>query len=176
MEFYEEKVPEIPPSKKYDIISNGKSFRDFQLLEKGVSSLGLKTLIIGKEDSDSKFIEYKVKADSVENVRLCSEAKAMCIAINSQNNGICGITSLNDALAFEIPVLISDNARLGFDVEQIGIGLVYKAGDLQSFEEKLKILASGAFISKTKSNIRKFRQENSYKEFSEFIAKIICEV
>ena len=168
--FYERhKLSEV----QYQIISNGKSFRDFDILEKCCTELKLKTLIVGIERINTEYLTYIPNVCAVDNSLLCSMSRTMAITVNEKNNGICGITSLNDALAFEMPVLISDNARIGFNVEELGLGLIYKCGNYDSLKEKMKLLITDDFIESCKKNICRFREVNSYEKFSDFTSKLV---
>lgn len=156
--------------KKYDFYLNGKTLRDFNLVADAFRRCDYKVLALQNMMGEGK----KVQAVSdVENIRFCCLSKIMLIPIKSGILQICGLTSLIDALALEMPFIISDSANLGFselEVKEMLGGTVYKAGDKQDFLEKLK-----DSIEHYKPNIAglAFILANNYEHFRTRILQLI---
>lgn len=100
--------------KKYDFYSNGKSCRDFDLINR--LDTPYKMLVLANTQSDTREKTFKYRVSDKENVALCAQSRVMLIPVCENVHGIVGLTSVCDALAMGMPILISDSAHIGIDV------------------------------------------------------------
>lgn len=163
---------ERPQEKKYDFYSNGKTLRDFTLLEDVFQHCDYKLLIL-QNSVNGKNIHCISRVSDVENVKFCCLSKVMLIPLKKGITQICGLTSLIDALALKLPFVISDSANLGFSnagIESLLGGIVYKSSDKEDFLEKLK-----KSIENYGQNLAgyAFALENDYEQFRNKISALL---
>jgi hypothetical protein len=78
-----------------------------------------------------KFIDYS------ETTRMFAASRALAIPM-FQQEGLCGLTSLLDALGAGKPVIITRNSNLDLDVEKLGIGRWIDPGDVQGWIDAMR--------------------------------------
>ncbi len=163
---------------KYDFYSNGKSFRDFSLLSAALHSTKYSALVLSNKkeenyfDSDIKVIQY---ANQKDNINYLCQSKVMIVPVVKNHKGVCGVTSINDALALNKPLLISNSCNLGFSAEEAGIGLTYTAGDLEDLKNKMRVILIPEVYNSIKKTMMKFSKDNEYSKFENLIKNLITE-
>lgn len=78
-----------------------------------------------------RFIEYS------ETSRMFARARALAIPMMAQD-GLCGLTSLMDALGAGKPVVMTRNRNLDIDIEALGIGRWVAPGDVDGWVDALR--------------------------------------
>lgn len=163
-----------PKEIKYDFIAAGKTHRDYGLMKSSLQKLNLSFRIFGDKSETNNSVSYP------ELLRFYSESKFICIPmknVDPSGGTLIGLTSLVDALALGIPVLISDNSQLGIDIEGLKLGYVYKTEDAHDFEKKIKqiLQMSEEDYNIMKCNCKNFAKANSFRKFSDTINCILNE-
>ena len=137
---------------EYYFASIGKCFRDDDILAQASESLGARTLVISDVNSLAKKYRDVTFVAGVRNgenpvgyrevFKYMQKTKFIVIPIIPQpygfSLGLSGLTSFVDAMAAGKPVLVSDNTNMGVDVENLGLGFVYKAGNMNEMKEKMQ--------------------------------------
>lgn len=179
-------------SLRYDFISAGKSSRDHDCMIKAASSLDKGLSIIVTDVYEKTNIDNKIKIISgtkssenstsdIDVFSMYSESKFIVIPISKRSvktqYSLSGLTSFVDAAACGKPVLVSDNTNMGIDVEMLGIGLTYKAGDANDMAAKMERLMnlSDSEYNNMCANMRKYSETHNYNVFCNKIVKIIKE-
>lgn len=174
LNFYNTNSFEVVNEKTIDFYSNGKSFRDFDILRN--LDLPYDITILANKDFVPSNLNIKIleHVDAIKNVQLCKQSKIMLIPISKNVRGICGLTSVIDGLGGGMPLLISDNSNIGLDIEKQDIGFVYKAGDKEDLKRKMKEILIPENYNRMKSNVKSFAENNDYNKFAMEI-KILLE-
>ena len=175
---------------KYDFVSAGAAVRDFQCMATAMDGLDGTAAII-----TNKVLQYdQNKIDiiggpgnsnysvSYENTyKYYSESKFICIPTKVLNGKkkytLSGLTSFVDAVVMHKPVIISDSTNMGIDVESLGIGTVYKAGDVEDMRNKMLYLMSlsDSQYHKMCDNMERYSKGHAYDDFCNKLLKIIRE-
>ena len=183
--WYWEKIKElnIEPNHGSFFVDNGKTLRDHQLLYKVCNDNKLPLLMCSNEHINSEFVTcYHIDDFSDETIMIRKIYGSQCIVIPTikmDKMGPIGITSFLDAIAYEIPVICSDNTCFAEIVSQYGLGLVYKAGSEKSLSEKMiNIYNDVELYEKCKKNMIDYSNspENSLIRYSLNLKEIIEEV
>jgi glycosyltransferase involved in cell wall biosynthesis len=72
-----------------------------------------------------------------ESVRLFASARALAIPMVAQD-GLCGLTSLMDALGAGKPVIMTRNRLIDLDIEALGIGRWVAPGDVDGWIDAMR--------------------------------------
>lgn len=161
MDFYLQKADEI----EYDLVAAGKTHRDYNLMKSQCNKFNVKYIIFGDKSQIKNEISY------VDLLNIYCKSKFVCMPlsnINLDGKLLIGLTSFVDAMALGLPVLISDNSEIGIDIEELNLGLVYKAGDEKDFASKLKTLISMSDndYNEMSKSCHEFAVHNSFSIFS----------
>ena len=161
------------------LISTGKSFRDDELLISVCKTIGQPLrLFADRENNLDPIVKYAAKEGyprMLSVMKTCAINVVACKdhARNGRKN-LCGLTSVIDGLALGMPLIISDNCNLSFDVEKEGFGFVYKCGSFQSLKEKIELMTSNQeLMSEMGNRARVFAEKNNYKIYCERLWKIM---
>jgi glycosyltransferase involved in cell wall biosynthesis len=77
--------------------------------------------------------------------------------------------SVNEAMNFGLPVIISSTCGSSFDLVEVGKnGFVYSEGDINTLERQLQTLVSN-------QNLRKIMGEYSLEKIAEFSHQVTCQ-
>lgn len=159
-------------NKVYDMYSNGKTYRDYSILfEYAKRNPDSKLLVLGLEKVDYENIACEYRVSDIENVKNCMLSKIMVIPIIKNVKAIVGLTSVNDALALGLPMLIANTAHIGFNIHELGLGLEYDAENYNDFVTKYDLLCKD--YESYKHKIKTFIQENNYETFEQKIIKTL---
>lgn len=129
------------------IISTGKTLRDLDILEKVCKEIHLSVIII---TDNIKMTDYNiVQSGNVGKNAITYSSLLEYLEKSNINvipcqkkigrNTICGLTSFLDALAMGQPIIMSDNTNISVDIEGLGIGYIYRAGNKDDLKAKLKV-------------------------------------
>lgn len=165
-----------------DFVVAGRTGRDYPLLADVIVSADVSGQVICSKLDYNKFFSHITKSsvefiigDSPEFMNysdlVLHYSKSRLILIPMlQQDSLCGLTSLADAIACGIPVVINENKYLEIDAEKEGIGFVVKTGDVRGMQKAIENLLSnkemyaGAkarlhMLGKNKYNIDHFVQQ-----------------
>lgn len=188
-EWYDKKREGMDEYTVYDFIDNGKTSRDHEMMTEAAYETGAKTVLINnislrpkayKEGGCLTFIEQKNPNDEF---LLQQILKSKCILVPCKHNsantmlGPIGATSFMDAMATGKPIICSDNLWFSEDVEQYGLGLVYKAGDKSSLMEcMVRMKEDDALQEACADNMKKYAKDKNITQYSQHVFEIFHKV
>lgn len=186
---YADKFAQAKVSFEYDFVSAGKSGRDHSCMIAAANTIDGKTLIISAVNNmyyDPLRVTVLSGNDSHRNSTSYDDtytayAKSRFIVIPIAQrtpktaNNLSGLTTFVDAVVMKKPVLISDNTNMGIDVEALGIGVVYKAGDIYDMREKMQQMMawSADEYQAACRNMDEYSKTHNYDEFCREILAIV---
>lgn len=156
---------------------------------KAANNIEAKTIIVAAVN-DTEYDKSKITVISGDNpsknsskydyvYRMYAKSKFIVIPINvrpyKQRYCLAGLTTFVDAVIMHKPVLVSDNTNMGIDVKKLGIGLEYKAGNVEDMRQKmiqLQSLSDEEYYTMC-NNMRNYSQTYNYDEFCKDIVAII---
>lgn len=173
----------------YDFVSAGKSGRDHHCMIAAANKIDGKTLIISAVN-DAHYDPSKITVlsgndsqrnstsyDDTYNAYARSRFIVIPIAPRTPKSANClsGLTTFVDAVVMKKPVLISDSTNMGVDVEALGIGVVYKAGDSDDMRAKMQQLMawSDDEYQAACRNMDEYSKTHNYDEFCKEILAIV---
>lgn len=170
---------------KYDFVSAGKTLRDYKCMSLSLKEMKASALII---TTHANFCHNKKNIEVISGFtpysltyKYYSESKFICIPTTvlngKQKYTLSGLTSFVDAAVMHKPVIISDNTNMGIDVEKLGIGFTYKAGDADDMRNKMLYLMSlsDSQYHKMCDNMERYSKGRTYDDFCNKLLKIIRE-
>lgn len=173
---------------QYDFVSAGEASRDHICMIFAAEHIEGKTLIISTLHY-SLYDKTRITILSTNNNRYSTSyydtyenyAKSKFIVIPIiQRSGkavksLAGLTSFVDAVVMHKPVLISDSSNMGIDVEGLGIGLVYKAGDAEDMRAKMQqmLAYTDEEYRQACCNMEEYSKTHNYDEFCKEILAIV---
>jgi hypothetical protein len=127
------------------IVAAGRTGRDFVTFGRAATMSGVPATIVTPSAvfplppvgpnvtviETPRFIEYS------ETTKMFASARALAIPMMAQD-GLCGLTSLMDALGAGKPVIMTRNRNLDLDVESLGIGRWVEPGDVDGWVAALR--------------------------------------
>lgn len=170
-------------------VSNGKTRRDNILFMQATDNLPAKAVIISDEVKIPGTLQHKNKITVItshingknaisdqENIQILKQSHVMVLPVIPDNNTLCGLTSFLDALAMGMPLIISDNAMIGIDIEAEGFGFFYKAGELSDLKEKMEIFCNNPDLIETMgARARAYAQKHPFSHFAGNIEQAILQ-
>lgn len=85
-----------------------------------------------------------------------------------------GLTSYMDALALQMPIIASDNVSFAWEIDEYGLGLLYKTGDIESLKAAIrKLHGDENFFKACKENIAEYIMHSNIKEYSKQLWQIL---
>lgn len=149
LDFYKKTFEEMrkTANKRYQspvFVSTGKSSRNHVLLQNACNDLKSKAIIFDKSIEGSEYVEVEESKGYHYMLDVMSKCAINVVPCRNRNTNtsLCGLTSVIDGLALGMPLLISDNTNISFDVEKEGFGLYYKADDLEDLKKKMSYMIS----------------------------------
>lgn len=132
-----------------------------------------KVIVIGGND------RHKNSLNDIDTYHYYGLSKFICIPaklkIGKDKKNLNGLTSFVDAVVMHRPVLISDNTNMGIDVESLGIGFIYKAGNVNDMCNKMKQMLSmsdNAYLEMC-HNMKLYSLTHNYTIFCKELLNII---
>lgn len=173
----------------YDFISAGKSGRDHNCMIKAINKINAKALIVSAINN-SEYDKSKITIISGNDAHKNSTAYTFVYEMYDRSKFIViptvvkegkskyclsGLTTFVDAVVMHKPVLASDNTNMGIDIEGLGIGRVYKAGDVEDMRNKMQQLLnlSDNEYRQMCDNMKEYSKTHNYDEFCNEIINII---
>lgn len=157
-------------------ISTGKSNRNHQMVVNACQRVQCKAVIFDKAITDNEFVSYEIPKGYPYMLKKMSQCAINIVPCKKRGNntGLCGLTSVIDGLALGMPLLMSDNTNISFDIEEEGFGLYYKADNLEDLENKMKFMISNPEkLKEMGQKARKFAVRHSYNEYCLNLLSII---
>jgi glycosyltransferase involved in cell wall biosynthesis len=162
--------PVILSEKTIDVISIGRTGRDYQVLIDAYSGTDISLEIYcSKRVSQSLSKDYTqnikiVDFDAEESlnyidiIKLYQRAKIMAVPMFA-NKSLAGLTSLTDAIALGMPIMITANNYIEIDVEKEGIGCWIEIGNSKEWREKTVKMLNEQNLKSMGLNSRRVAQE-----------------
>ena len=160
------------------VVSTGRTHRDLRLLADASEQARVPlTLHDPPHLPPSANRADKSKAPYGEVMRDLCEAAVVAIPL-SRTDGCFGITELNDALALGKPILMTRNANIDVDIEQIGCGRWVDPGDLSGWTDGLRELMSDPHLRHSMGERgREYAQrEWNHRSFGDHLVKVVFSV
>ena len=175
---------------EYDFIDCGRTNRDHKTVVEALVMTQSKGFFFDKkrmrEQSDYILNEgvntFFYKDDFIPDnvyIKLIRKAKAMILALprTEKTLGPLGATVFMDALGLEMPLICSDNAYCRKVVIENGLGLVYRAGNIEEMAQCMAKMKNEYFYHQCKINIKAYNlSHGSMKDYSEKVLYIINNV
>lgn len=175
--FYDSAYKKIDLKRPLQIISNGKTHRDISLVMSACNELKISFVVITDKIAVNDGASVVVSSGKLrhnvigytEMLEYMSQCNVNIVPIKrttSYGPVLCGLTSVLDSLALGMPLIISDNANIGIDVEKEKIGFVYEAGNLTSLIDILEYIKSHPKdIVSYGQNARQYAESHSYVDY-----------
>jgi hypothetical protein len=118
--------------------------------------------------AQSQFLEYS------ETARMFAGARALAIPMVAQE-GLCGLTSLMDALAAGKPVIMTRNPLIDLDIESLGIGRWVDPGDENGWIQALRFFEDQPDVAAEMGQraLGLVRAGLDYRSFSQRVIRIV---
>ena len=158
LDFYDRLMASHPTAHS-GFISTGKELRDMPtLIEAFRQCPGQRLDIVAPADRNGSAYEQELhEADAADNISVCINRtmwipgiaeriwphKAVCICCRESNYTV-GLTTLVEALAFGMPVIVSRNENHPFDAEAQGCGICVPYGDVAGWQAAIRRLDGDA--------------------------------
>lgn len=159
-------------------IDTGKSRRDRKLLIECANECKIRIDFAGDENQETGYARaYCVDLkDDIGMVHRIMNYHSVLIPVQENKKykiGPLGITSYLDCLALRKPLIASDNVCFAKEITKNNIGILYKTGDKESFEEALEALFKNEErYMVLKNNISNYRPK-TMKDYSDQLLRII---
>lgn len=160
------------------IVSNGDTNRDHSLLVDACLQSGVNCLIFDSNIKSNARIKTTPRAgyiDMLKRIRKCAIMAVPVINLN-QNTIQCirGFNSIIDGMILGMPIIISDNCNLPFNIDELGIGLTYKGEDVQSLKEKILFMTQHPEVMEEMGRrAREFALKNDYLKYCTDLYQIL---
>lgn len=115
----------------------------------------------------------------VMNWMTTTKSKFICIPtrvlLGKAKGTLSALTSFVDAAIMHKPVLVSDNTNMGVDVDGLGIGLTYKAGDAEDMRLKMQHLLSltDEEYKRMCKNMEEYSKIHNYETFCNELVQLV---
>lgn len=120
------------PSPVYDFFAAGKTNRSYRGLRDLAVQRGLSGLIFdGRSRTSIRDGVVTVESGSCSYPEILAEmARSRCVVIPLRDSSVmAGLTEVADAIALDLPIIASRSSAFPYDIEHVGVGLVYDGGD-----------------------------------------------
>jgi hypothetical protein len=130
----------------HGILAAGRTGRDFLTFGRAATEAGVPATILALKSAGTSLGPFGANVhvtEAEEFVRysetrnMFAAARALAIPMAAQD-GLCGLTSLLDALGAGKPVIMTRNSNLDLDIEALGIGRWVDPGDVNGWVEAMK--------------------------------------
>lgn len=152
-------------------VSAGKANRDHQTLADAAAQAKQRTLIVCSSDtmpaqSDPEWVAVRgvVSGQTLTYGQLTSvyrTARAVVIPL-LEVTGLAGLTSLLDAMACGLPVIMTRNALIDIDIEALGFGIWVPPGDVDALRKAMTRLAQDDELVRAMGEKARAYAERSY--------------
>lgn len=134
------------PIKIYDIISVGRTGRDYQTLIKAFNNTSVNVCIYCSESLKNllpvvvtknitiKWLQSQEALDYIDLIHLYLSAKILAIPMHDEDS-LCGLTSLTDSIALGMPTIITRNKYINIDPELNHFGIWVDAYDVNAWKD-----------------------------------------
>lgn len=173
---------------QYDFVSAGNTARDNDCMIAAANTVEGKTLIISTVNnlcynkakitvlSGNESNRYSTSYN--ETYAIYAQARFIVVPIVrriQKTKSLSGLNSFVDAVVMHKPVLASDSTNMGIDIEGLGIGMIYKAGDVEDMRNKMQQLLSLSEkdYKQMCDNMKVYSKTHNYDEFCKEIIDII---
>jgi glycosyltransferase involved in cell wall biosynthesis len=177
LDFYDKiskEINDIPlRGKSVDIISIGRTKRDYKVLINAFNNTEIQVEIYcPKEFVENLGADYtnNIKVFELDEheslkypelIKLYKNAKIMAIPLGGIHKTLIGLTSITDALALGMPIIMTKNNFVEIDIEKEGIGYWVDPQESEQWRLKVAQILNTQNLEKFSANARKLA-ENSY--------------
>ena len=160
------------------VVSTGKTTRDHKLLSYACENIKIHCLLFDKNINETTYTKTTPQSGYLDMVSRMSKCSINAIPVVNYNHGetqsIRGFTSIIDGLALGMPLIISDNCNLPFDVEELGLGSYYQNGNVDSLIDKLSSMSTHPkLLEEMGINARNFAIKNDYTKYCKDLYKVL---
>lgn len=160
------------------VVSTGKTTRDNKLLSNACDSLKIRCLLFDKSINETIYTKTTSRAGYLDMVSRMTKCSINAVPVINFNKGeiqsIRGFNSIIDGLALGMPLLVSDNCNLPFNVEELHMGLYYRNGNLDSLIDKLSYMSTNsALLEEMSRNARNFATKNDYLKYCKELYEVL---
>ena len=172
--------------KELTFISNGKTKRDHETLVEAAEHLHAHTIIVSDEHSlpanynkeKCQFTEifHQNRPDDTKMVALLNKCSILVVPTppTYKKLGPIGLTSFLDVIALGMPIITADNTVFTDIVLSHKMGLVYKAGDLESMESAMKyFIEHPKLVTEYGRNAYEYGQKNNMQDFAKKLYELL---
>lgn len=161
------------PEKIFDIVSIGRTGRDYKVLIDAFNNTEITVLIFCSKDfKESLDTEYSsnISLNFIDNfeqlgypelIKLYKSAKIMAIPM-FESQSLCGLTSITDALALAMPIVITRNSFIEIDIEQEQAGYWIEPNDSRQWYQKITDLLKNENLMTSMGRKSRSIAENYY--------------
>ena len=176
--------PDLSWYKKHDksmqkgglFIENGKSNRDFDLLNEASSQLQVDVF---NYESFKNELNNNVESD-IDAIKRTNGYKYVVIAVKERSQKkdvVCGLTSYMDALGLCKPILVSDNVSFASDVISNHLGVCYETGSLESICLMMQtLIANQSIYGEYQEMIKNYVSKVNMMTYSKKLLSIFNEI
>lgn len=166
---------------RYDIISIGNTYRDYQVLLEAMEGLTYNCLIVTSQGCKGVPPNVTVINDKLSYERcleLYMQAKVIALPVAPEaEQGVFGLTSLVDALYVEKPVIVTRTTGIGIPIDQNHLGIEVEAGSPVSMRQAIcRLLGDDVQRDMISHNIKEFNRINNMKKSAGEICEIFNEI
>lgn len=150
------------------VLSNGRTNRDHGVVARACAAAGVPLRINGSNVVGGALpTEQRSRRASEELVRDVEGAAVIAVGL-ARTDGTFGLTEINDALLFGKPVLMTRNAYIDVDIEDIGCGYWLEPGDERAWIARLaELMANPALRQEMGARARKYAERSwNYGQFT----------
>ncbi len=166
------------------ILAAGRTGRDFVTFGRAATAASVPATILTFKDATApefalfgprvvvmtpeRFIDYS------ETTRMFSAARALAIPMAAQD-GLCGLTSLMDALGAGKAVIMTRSPLIDLDIEKLGVGKWVEPGDVHGWTAALRFFNDNpdAAVEMGRRARSLVEEGLNYRTFSEDVFRII---
>lgn len=163
-------------------IDNGKSHRDRKILIEAAEIAKVPVIYAANESdkimSSTYAAPYTINLkDDFAIARKMRHYHALIIPIQKSDKimiGPLGVTSFLDAIALNMPIVVSDNVFFSELIEKYQLGIVYETGNTLDLAKAMeKIYYDNEFLLRCKENMKKYADGCSMQKHAQILAKHI---
>lgn len=163
--FYEKELSlqEKPLSKDIDIVTIGRTGRDYDTLIRAFNGTNIRVVIYCHESCKNNlltkftsnisihFLQNPEELDYTQIIKIYSRSKILAIPMLPQDS-LCGLTSVVDGIAMGMPIIATYNKYINIDIEKLGIGYWVKSFDENEWLQKTVALLNNVDVRKSMSD------------------------
>lgn len=173
-----------PEEPGHGVMAAGRTGRDFEIFGRAATAaavpatiLTLRSMVSPMFTSFGSNVEVLASdrfVDYATTVGMFASARALAIPMVAQE-GLCGLTSLLDALGAGKPVIMTRNRFIDLDIEKLGIGRWVDPGDLEGWIDALRFFDDNPAAAVEMGRRARALVDGglNYRSFSEAVGRVV---